>query len=118
MLPLPDLNVYANLFIKFWIAKVLNSELGADVRYFTKYYAPDYSPALGQFVQQNQADKVEIGGYPFVNVYLNAHLKRTRFYVMMYHVNQGMGDSNYFLAPHYPINPRTFQFGLSWNFYD
>ena len=93
-------------------------QLGADVRFFTKYTAPDYAPALGQFVQQNQADKVEIGGYPFVNVYLNAHLKRTRFYVMMYHVNQGMGDANYFLAPHYPINPRTLQLGLSWNFFD
>ena len=118
VLPLPDLSLYHNLYIQFKIAKVLSMQLGADMRFFTKYTAPDYAPALGQFVQQNQADKVEIGGYPFVNVYLNAHLKRTRFYVMMYHVNQGTGDSNYFLAPHYPINPRTFQLGLSWNFFD
>lgn len=118
VLPLPELSLYHNFYLQFKLAKVLSMQLGADVRFFSKYAAPDYAPALGQFVQQNQADKVEIGGYPFVNVYLNAHLKRTRFYVMMYHVNQGMGDSNYFLAPHYPINPRTFQFGLSWNFYD
>ena len=118
VLPLPDLSLYHNLYIQFKIAKVLSMQLGADMRFFTKYTAPDYAPALGQFVQQNQADKVEIGGYPFVNVYLNAHLKRTRFYVMMYHVNQGTGDSNYFLAPHYPINPRTLQLGLSWNFFD
>ena len=25
---------------------------------------------------------------------------------------------NYFLSPHYPINPRVLKFGLSWNFYD
>lgn len=118
VLPLPDLSLYHNLYLQFKLAKVLSMQLGADVRFFTKYTAPDYAPALGQFVQQNQADKVEIGGYPFVNVYINAHLKRTRFYVMMYHVNQGLGDSNYFLAPHYPINPRTLQFGLSWNFFD
>ena len=118
VLPLPDLSLYHNLYIQFKIAKVLSMQLGADMRFFTKYTAPDYAPALGQWVQQNQADKVEIGGYPFVNVYINAHLKRTRFYVMMYHVNQGMGDSNYFLAPHYPINPRTLQLGLSWNFFD
>ena len=61
---------------------------------------------------------VEIGGYPIVNVYANLHLKRTRFYVMMYHVNQGMSSPNYFLSPHYPINPRVLKFGLSWNFYD
>ena len=118
VLPLPDLSLYHNLYLQFKLAKVLSMQLGADVRFFTKYTAPDYAPALGQFVQQNQADKVEIGGYPFVNVYINAHLKRTRFYVMMYHVNQGLGDSNYFLAPHYPINPRTLQLGLSWNFFD
>ncbi|WP_430384546.1 putative porin, partial [Bacteroides ovatus] len=53
-----------------------------------------------------------------VNVYANLHLKRTRFYVMMYHVNQGMSSPNYFLSPHYPINPRVLKFGLSWNFYD
>lgn len=28
------------------------------------------------------------------------------------------GKSNYFLAPHYPINPRMIKFGLSWNFFD
>ena len=118
VLPLPELSLYHNFYLQFKLAKVLSMQLGADVRFFTSYTAPDYAPALGQFVQQNQADKVEIGGYPFVNVYLNAHLKRTRFYVMMYHINQGTGDSNYFLAPHYPINPRTLQLGLSWNFFD
>ena len=118
ILPLPELSLYHNLYMSFKLAKVLSMKLGADVRYFTKYNAPDYSPSLGQFYQQNQDNKVEIGGYPFVNVYLNAHLKRTRFYVMMYHVNQGTGNSNYFLAPHYPANPRTFKVGLSWNFFD
>ena len=118
VLPLPDLNLYANLFIKFRIAKVLDTELGADVRYFTKYYAPDYSPALGQFVQQNQADKVEIGDYPIASVYANFLLKQTRFYVKYYHVNEGIGNRNYFLVPHYPTNQGLLWFGLSWNFYN
>ena len=118
VLPLPDLNLYANLFIKFRIAKVLNTEIGADVRYFTKYYAPDYSPALGQFVQQNQADKVEIGDYPIASVYANFLLKQTRFYVKYYHANEGLGNRNYFLVPHYPTNQGVLWFGLSWNFYN
>lgn len=118
VLPLPELSTYHNLYMKFKLAKVLSMEMGADLRYFSAYDAPDYSPALGQFYQQNPANSIEIGDYPIINVYINAHLKRTRFYVMMYHVNQGMGDSNYFLAPHYPIMPRTFQLGLSWNFFD
>lgn len=119
VLPLPDFSLYHNLYLNFTLAKkVVNIELGADVRYFTKYYAPDYAPAIGQYYLQNPDQLVEIGGYPIINVYANIHLKRTRIFVMMYHVNQGMGNSNYFLAPHYPINPRMFKFGISWNFFD
>ena len=119
VLPLPDLSLYHNLYLKFKLAKkVLSVELGADVRYFTKYYAPDYSPAIGQFYLQNPENKIEIGGYPIVNAYVNLHLKHTRIYVMMYHVSEGLGKSNYFLAPHYPINPMWFKFGLSWNFFN
>lgn len=118
ILPLPTLNVYANLYIKFKIAKVLNTELGADVRYFTSYYAPDYSPAIGQFCQQNPADKIEIGNYPIASVYANFLLKETRFYVKYQHLNEGSGNRNYFLAPHYPLNPAVLWLGLSWNFYN
>ena len=118
VLPLPELNAYANVFIKFRIARVLNTELGADARYFTEYYAPDYSPELGQFVQQNQADRVKIGNYPLASVYANFLLKQTRFYVKYYHINEGSGNRNYFLAPHYPMTPAVLWFGLSWNFYN
>ncbi len=118
VLPLPEFNAYANFYIKFKIANVLNTELGADARYFTSYYAPDYSPALGQFYQQNPVDKVEIGNYPIVNIYANFLLKQTRFYAMYHHINEGTGNRQYFLAPHYPISPKAIWIGLSWNFYN
>ena len=118
VIPLPEFNMYANLYFKFRIAKVLNTELGGDVRYFTSYYAPDYSAALGQFIQQNKNDKISIGDYPVVSVYANFLLKETRFYVMYYHVNEGSGNRRYFLAPHYPMSPKALWFGLSWNFYN
>ena len=119
VLPLPQLSLYHNLYLLAKIAKkVLTVQIGADVRYFTKYNAPAYTPAIQQFHLQAADDQVEIGGYPIVNVYANLHLKRTRIFAMMYHVNAGMGQSNYFLVPHYPINPRLFKIGISWNFYD
>ncbi len=118
VIPLPELNAYANLYIQFKIAGVLNTELGADAYYFTSYYAPDYSAALGQFTQQNQNDKIEIGNYPVASIYANFLLKQTRFYVKYYHINEGTGKMNYFLAPHYPMSPKTLWFGLSWNFYN
>ncbi|MBQ8673648.1 MAG: putative porin [Bacteroides sp.] len=119
VLPLPQLSLYHNLYLLTKVAKkVLTVQLGADVRYFSKYYAPAYTPAIQQFNLQSESDRVEIGGYPIVNVYANLQLKRTRIFVMMYHVNAGMGSRNYFLVPHYPINPRLLKIGVSWNFYD
>lgn len=119
ILPLPLLNVYSNLYLKFVYAKVLKVQIGADARYFSRYYAPDYAPALEQYFVQEGEHKVQVGGYPFVNVYANFHLKQVRFYVMYYHVTQGLFENiNSFLAPHYPVNPRMFKLGLSWNFWD
>lgn len=117
VLPVPMLNVYTNLYLHFKVAKVLTIDFGADARFFTKYKALDYSPALGQFtVQDNGAANVETGNYPIVNAYANMHLKHTRFFVMMSHVNASSGNS--FLVPHYPINGRIFRFGVSWNFFN
>ena len=118
ILPVPTLNIYTNLFLRFKIARVLKCDLGADMRYFTSYYAPDYSPGLGQFaIQETEASRVKVGNYPIVNVYANFHLKQTRFFVMMSHVNYSDGG-NYFLTPHYPLNTRLFRFGVSWNFFN
>ena len=90
----------------------------SDVRYFSKYYAPEYSPALGQYaVQENPDIRVKTGAYPIVNAYANFHLKNTRFFVMMSHVNYSEGGE-YFLTPHYPLNQRIIRFGLSWNFFN
>lgn len=62
--------------------------------------APPMPAATGQFHLQSSKDQVEIGAYPIVNVYANLHLKRTRFFVMMYHVNDGLiNRPNSFYAP-------------------
>lgn len=117
VLPVPLLNVYTNLYLKFKIARVLSVDLGGDLRYFTKYKALDYSPALGRYtVQDNGDNNVEVGNFPYINVYANMHLKHTRFFIMMSHVNGSNGE--YFLTPHYPLNGRIIRFGVSWNFFN
>ena len=116
VLPLPKLNIWSNLFLRFRIAKVLDTELGADVRYFTEYDAPAYSPAMGMFAVQATTHKTKIGNYPWVNAYLNFKLKGVRFYIAYNHVNQSAG--RYFLVPHYPTNQRMLQFGICWTFFN
>lgn len=116
LIPLPTLSLYSNLYIEFKIAKVLNCELGGDLKYFTEYEAPDYSPVVSQFMLQNANNKKKVGKYPLISVYANFDLKRTRFYVQYYHVNQS--DGRYLWLPGYPMNPGGLHFGISWNFYD
>ncbi len=118
-LPLPALNLFSNLYLKFKLARVLNIELGGSLTWFTKYEAPDYLPQLSVFAIQKNADsRVTLGNYPFIDVYANMHLKRARFFVSMTHVNAGSGSKMYFLTPHYPTNTRVFHMGISWNFYN
>ncbi|MBR6519933.1 MAG: putative porin [Paludibacteraceae bacterium] len=116
VLPLPDVALYGNFYYMDKFFKVLTVQLGTSVRYHTEYYGNAYMPALGQFYLQKD---VLIGNYPEMNVYANFHLKTVRFFVQYYHLNKGLfGGTNYLSMPYYPINPATFQFGLSWNFWE
>ncbi len=113
VIPLPQLSAYSNLYLLTKVAKVMTVQLGIDAHYHTAYYAPGYEPALMAFY--NQQD-VKVGGFPMSTIYINAHLKKTRFFVMYYNVLKDVGSHGYFSLPHYPVNPMIFKWGLSWDF--
>lgn len=113
-LPLPQVAVNTNLYLLFKVAHVLDVQLGADMNYYTSYYAPAYQPATMTFHNQHE---VKCGNFPFVNAYLNMKLDRARFFVLFSHINQGkFGGSNYFSSPHYPLNPSRFLMGVVVDF--
>jgi len=119
VLPLPTWNFFTNLYLKFKIARVLQVELGADATYFTKYYASDFCPMINQFaIQQNEESRIELGGYPFLDVYANMKLKGVRFFVMMSNALNGSANHMKFLTPHYPTNGSTLHLGVSWPFFN
>ena len=115
VIPLPSWLLHANWYYKNRLFKVLLLQLGVEARYFSEYYAPSYMPAIGQFFVQKEQ---KTGNYPFVDLYLNVHLKKARFFLKYSHANAGISEPNYFLLPNYPANPAVLRFGLSWNFYD
>jgi len=118
ILPVPIFNAYSNLFLRFKVARVLDVDLGVDGRYFTSYYAPEYIPGIGAFgIQETEASRTKIGNYPHLNAYANFQLQHTRFFIMFTHVNSA-GGGKYFFTPHYPLNQRVLQFGISWNFFN
>lgn len=115
VLPLPDFTIYSNLFIKFIAFKVLKLQIGVDCDYYTSYKGLDYQPATMSFHVQGD-NPIKVGNYPFISVYANARLYKTRFYIQYSHLNQGWFSTNSFLMPHYPMNPRRLELGLSIDF--
>ena len=119
VLPLPKLNIFTNLYLDFMVAHVLRVELGGAATWFTKYCAPDFCPLLNQFAVQENADtRMEMGEFPFVDVYANLHLKHARFFLMMSNATGKNFNRQSFLTPHYPINRSVLHFGISWNFFN
>jgi hypothetical protein len=92
----------------------LNTQLGFDVTYNTLYRPYNYMPATGRFYRQETG----IGNYPFINLFLNLKLKRTRLFFMYDHFNAGMMGNNYYMIPNYPMTIRMLRYGLAWTFYN
>jgi hypothetical protein len=93
----------------------LNTQLGFDVTYNSMYHPYSYMPATGRFYRQVAEST---GNYPFINVFFNFKVKRTRVFIMMDHLNAGLMGYNYIMIPSYPMNIRMFRYGLAWTFYD
>lgn len=116
ILPLPKLSVYANLYLdKYLYDKALRLRIGADGRFFTRWNAPAYFPALGQFHLQNEK---KIGNFPKIDLYIIGKFSRASFFVKYEHANMLVGNEDYFSALHYPFNPNILKYGVRWYFYD
>jgi hypothetical protein len=116
VLPLPELTAYTNLYVHFKLAKVLTLQIGADMHYHTKYYAPYYEPATQQFQLQyryKENQLVKTGNYPLINAYVNFHLKQARFFVMGYNIGSLFITPDYFSLAHYPLNPMVLKMGVA-----
>lgn len=117
-MPLPSFTLYHNLYYHGTWFKALDAQIGVDLRYFTRYYAPLLNPATGQFCVQ---DKVEIGNYPVMNVYASFNVRsiHLKFFAHYTHFNNLFmrKDKNFLIMPSYPYNPDIFRAGIAWQFY-
>jgi hypothetical protein len=66
------------------------------------------------YVQQTE----QIGDYPWMELFADLKIKRTRFYVKYSNVGKMFLKGGYFRSPHYPEQPALLGFGVSWTFYD
>ncbi len=93
----------------------LDIQLGVEALYYTEYHSSYYMPSTGVYYRQNETTT---GNYPFINAFLNVRLKRTRFFFAFDHVNHDMMGTNYYMVTGYPMNVRTFKYGIAWTFYN
>jgi hypothetical protein len=113
---LPDLSYYTSTFLGFTVVKnALRAEIGFDFYYYTKYRALAFNPSSGTFHNQDVRD---IGNYPYLNLFVNAKIKRTRFYIRWDNPYAGYIKKNYYHVLHYPTRGRVVKMGVSWTFYD
>ena len=116
VVPLPALTMYNNLYYHGTWFRAMDAQIGVDLRYFTRYYAPLLNPALGQFCLQ---DTEKVGNYPVMSVYANFYVRsiHLKFFAQYRHFNASFMNKQYYEMPSYPMAPDIFRAGLAWHFY-
>lgn len=94
--------------------RALFLQTGFTFNYFTKFYANDYNPIVGDFYIQNQK---QIGEFPMLDFFINAKVRQTRIYLKAEHFNTLFTKPNFYSAPSYPYRDFIVRFGVVWNFF-
>ncbi|GAB3715973.1 putative porin [Flavobacterium koreense] len=94
--------------------KAMFLQTGITINYFTKYYANDYNPILGEFFVQNEK---QIGNFPMLDFFVNARVRQTRIFLKAEHFNSSFTGNTYYSAPNTPYHDFMIRFGLVWNFF-
>jgi hypothetical protein len=116
ILQTPEIYTWHSFYYNNTIVKVINMNVGFDVRFNTPFSTPSYSINTSQFYKDNA--NIEFSTYPIVDVWLTATLKRTNFFLRYDYLNQGLFSKGYYTVRRYPMLDANFRFGLSWKFYD
>ncbi len=101
-------------YTDYWFkGKPMLVNIGVTFKYFTKYNVNAYNPLLAEFRIHND----EQIGFPTIDVFFNAQVRRTRLYFKVDNATSSLTDKNYFSAPNYPYRDLTIRFGLVWNWF-
>ena len=91
--------------------KIMLTRIGFDLRYASKWYAPNYMPITGQFFQQ---DVRTVGEFPALDVFLSFKVQRFRVYAKMENLVGGYSSTSFFQTYNAPTPETQFRFGLRW----
>jgi hypothetical protein len=117
----PNFITFNKIYFKGKIfKKQLVFDAGINLLYYSSFYAKAYNPALDKFYVQ---EKQKVGNYPILDVFAEFYLKNNfSFFVTVTHVNSGLFKKeigkNYLATTSYPLQDRSFKFGLKWRLFD
>jgi hypothetical protein len=115
ILNVPQLTLRNTLYFSDYVFKrAMFLQTGITINYFSKYYADDYNPILGEFFVQKEK---QIGGFPMLDFFINARVKQTRIFLKAEHFNSSMTGNKFYSAPNLPYHDFLIRFGLVWNFF-
>jgi len=118
---------YENSFID----NKITLRLGTDFQLTPSYLSYDYDVAIQQFFTQQQIfgteerllDNFETPlpteiGYAVLDAFINLKVRGAIVYLKVPFVNQGFIENGFFATPYYPGQPRVFDLGIKWQFFD
>lgn len=115
ILNVPEVTLRSTIYFSDHVfKKAMFLQTGITINYFTKYYANDYNPILGEFFVQNEK---QIGNFPMLDFFVNARVRQTRIFLKAEHFNSSFTGNTYYSAPNIPYHDFMIRFGLVWNFF-
>ncbi len=116
ILAFPKFTTRQSLLFRFpMFQKRMQFETGVDLMYLSKYFAPNYVPAIGDYIIQNNK---QYGDFIYVNFFAGLKVKQFNAMFKIQNVAQGLLGYNYMMMPHYPLPDRLFKLIILWRFYD
>lgn len=95
--------------------KATSGQVGLDFHWKSRYFANGYNSAIQQFVVQ---DRFSVGNYLLVDAFFNFRVKRVQMFVKFTNLLQNLWRGGYSDTPTYFAQPRVFELGASWKFFD
>ena len=112
---IPEIFVNSKLYLgSYWFDDKIYITFGVDAHYKSDYYAPAYNPVLQQFYLQ---DDFIIPAYLVIDAFLEFQIDHFSLFLKFEHVNQPPSNG-YFTFPHYIGQPRIFDAGVRWMFFN
>ena len=91
------------------------SQIGLDFHWKSAYYADTYTPATLQYNLQN---RYKVENFPYLEVFFNVKVSKALFFAKMTNLFQDIVSKGYFVTPPHLSQPRSFELGIHWRFFD